>query len=136
MDVKLMAKRVLVLSDDERLARAIELNLRHCAVEIVRVVPDRPWQEADVAALGPIDLIVAAVSSLTTRSATIKELAGRASHVPLLLISDRHTYTDLDRRATHLDFPFDVNDLCRRVMELLQKSTDQDGGDRDPGGQR
>ena len=123
MATSLAGKRILVLSDNDGLSRAIELNLNtHLEVEVVRLAPGSLGQEGSHAD-GDCDLIVVAVSSHTSEPLVAlarASLVGRVGQVPLLIISDRPFDPEPEEQIVHLDFPFDGDELRDRVKEILQ----------------
>ena len=124
MGAGLAGKRVLVLSDNDGLSRAIELNLKHSHLEIIRLALSSPGQRGSQAEVGDFDLIVVAMSSPTSEpfvALARASLAGRIGQVPLLIISDRAFHSDVDDQIIHLDFPFDIDGLHDKVKEILQR---------------
>jgi hypothetical protein len=124
MMVDLAGKRVLVLSDNDRLSRAIELNLNHrMEVKVLRSVASPPVQDRSQAEVADFDLIVVAMISPTSEPVVAlarASLAGRIGQVPLLIISERPFDLDPYVPIVHLDFPFNAHALHDRVQELLQ----------------
>lgn len=139
MVANLTRKRVLVLSDNDGLSRAIELNLKHSQLEVVKLPLSSPRQQHPEPAssrtcqgddgrgnqteVGDLDLIVVAMSSPTSEPVVAlarASLTGRIGQVPLLIISDRPFHSDPDDRIIHLDFPFDIDGLHDKVEEILQ----------------
>ncbi len=119
----LAGKRVLVLSDNEGLSRAIELNLERSDLEIVKVALNAQGQWRNQAEVGDLDLIVLAMSSPASEPVVAlarASLAERIGQVPLLIISDRPFRSEPDAQITHLDFPFDFDRLHEKVKEILQ----------------
>lgn len=125
MATGLAGKSAVVLSDNDKLFRAIELNLeRYLGIEVVRPAPGALRQRGSQAGVGDFDLIVVAMSSLSSEPvvalarAALTELIGQ---VPLLIISDRPFHADPDSKIVHLDFPFDMDDLHCKVREILER---------------
>jgi hypothetical protein len=123
MVADLAGKRVLVLSDNDGLSRAIEWNLRQSQLEIIKLALSSPEQRGSQPEVGDFDLIVVAMSSHTSepvvalaRASLIKQIG----QVPLLIISDRPFQSDPDDRIIHLDFPFDIDRLHDKVEEILR----------------
>ncbi|MDY6875020.1 MAG: hypothetical protein SWK90_02285 [Chloroflexota bacterium] len=116
-------KTILVLSDNDGLSRAIELNLsKRLGVEIARLTPGSLKQRRRQTENGDFDLIVLAVSLPASEPVVAlarASLADRIGRVPLLIISDRPFDSDPDDRITHLYFPFDIDRLHNKVRELL-----------------
>jgi hypothetical protein len=123
----LAGKRVLVLSDNDRLSRAIELNLKYSHLEVMRLALSSQVQEESQTEIGDFDLIVMAMSSSTSEPIVTlarASLVGRIGQVPLLIISDRPFHSDPNDRVIHLDFPFDIDGLHDKVTEILQRDSE------------
>jgi hypothetical protein len=130
MGANLAGKRVLVLSDNDGLSRAIELNLEHSDLQVVKFALSSPRQRCPEERragsqneVSDFDLIVVAMSSPTSEPVVAlyrASLTGRIGQVPLLIISDRPFHSDPDDRIIHLDFPFDIDGLHDKVEEILQ----------------
>lgn len=118
-----VGKRVLVLSDHNGLARAIEVNLnRRPAMEVVQLVPSLPGQQRQ-RKVDDFDLIVVAMSSPASEpivALSRASLTGQIGKVPLLIISGRFFHSDPEVQIFHLGFPFEVDALCDKVSEILQ----------------
>ena len=117
-------KRILILCDNHKLAKALELNLQdHWPVS--------QWAlQASPQSTYPADsfsLIILALSSpasepvvALTRAALV-QLVGL---IPLLVISDRPFRASPEARITHLDFPFGSEALYNKVQEILRGDPD------------
>ena len=118
------AKKILVLSDNEGLSRAIELSLKdHMNAKIVSQASEVLEWQALKADNGDFDLIVVAMSSPVNEpivALTRASLTCYIGQVPLLIISDRPFESAPEDRIVHLDFPFDVDGLHSRVEEMLE----------------
>jgi hypothetical protein len=127
MNTTLAEKEVLILSDNEGLSRAIELNLKsHLSVKITKLEAEPRAQPSDYAEKD-FDLMVVALSSHKSEPVVAlagASLAGRVGQVPLLIISDRPFHPDPSGRIVHLDFPFDVDRLHYTVSEILWGAQD------------
>jgi hypothetical protein len=139
MGTDLARKRVLVLSDNDGLSRAIKLNLERSDLEVVKLALNSPGQRCpepnrravkgrgNQAEMGDFDLIVVAMSSSTSEPIVAlarASLAGRIGQVPLLIISDRPFHSDPDDQIVHLDFPFDIDGLHDKVKAILQRGSE------------
>jgi hypothetical protein len=96
----LLGKRVVVLSDHQALCRAIELSLK-CLLKMEIV--ERSSQ----------------MPVLRERPGARASLTGAIGQVPLLMISDKSIKPDRDAKIFHLRFPFDSDQLCDKVSEIL-----------------
>ena len=117
-------KRILVVSDDKRLSRAIELNLdNRLEVDIVVGATGPLEQATGWTKNGDLDLIVVAASSPSSEPVVTLARARLAHHIgriPILLISDKPVAPALDTKIDHLGYPFGINELCEAVKEILR----------------
>ena len=115
MTDRLTRKRVAILSDSRRLARAVELNLRsYPDIECVRLGSGSQSSQR-------FDLVVLAVGLLTTDPIDLlaETLPDRGRDVPLLLISNEPSRTDWSGEIYCLDFPFNADEFHKQVKEIL-----------------
>ncbi len=110
-------KKIVVLSDDDKLARAVRVGLQKYG----QVLGPGPGER--VAEALDLSLIVIALSapaaepSILLARAELGECLGR---VPLLIISDRPFPPEPAWRITHLGFPFSSEVLSKTAAELLE----------------
>jgi len=120
--------RVIVVSDNDGLARAIHLNLKaYFEADVVLITPDLSDAKENLTSVGDCDLIIVATSSPTSEPVVAlakASLTDRVGQVPLLIISDRPFDPDLDARIVHLGFPFTLGELHSAVQELLPEESD------------
>ncbi|MBN1875931.1 MAG: hypothetical protein JXA33_17035 [Anaerolineae bacterium] len=123
IDVAFEGKQVLILSDNDGLARAIEVNLvQRQPVKVVCVPAGGAEPRQRVADGCAFDLIVVAMSSpvneplVALARASLTRCIGR---VPILVISDKPFKSGLDVQILHLDFPFAIDSLNERVRAIL-----------------
>ena len=123
MAADLAGKKVLVLSDNDRLSRAIEVNLnRHLSVKVVTSAPSLLEQRGSLADNDHFDLIVVAMSSPASEPVVAlarASLADRIGQMPLLIISDRPFRSATDAQIIHMDFPFDAHEFRDTVKGIL-----------------
>ncbi len=122
MAADLAGKRVLVLSDNDGLSKAIELNLERSDLKVVRFALTSVERRKNQVEVGDFDLIVLAMSLPTSEPVVAlarASLARRIGQVPILIISDRPFYSDPDDQITHLDFPFDIDRLHDTIEAIL-----------------
>jgi hypothetical protein len=120
----LAGKRVLVLSDDDWLSRAISLNLIGCLnVKTMRLEAGSERQQESRTDGGEFDLIVLAVASptcepvLTLARASLTDQIGR---VPFLIVSERPFDSNPNTQIAHVSSPLDVDMFHAKVTALLQ----------------
>ena len=117
-------KKVLVLSDNEGLSRAIEVNLAgRSGIRIERLGTESLEHPGGGVGDDACDLIVVAMSSPASEpviALSRASLADRIGRIPLLIVSYRPFESDPTDRITHLDFPFDIDGFHQKVNEILQ----------------
>ncbi len=118
-----MSKEVYVLCDHDALYAAIELKLSGLAqVHVLRrpshaaALPDkgRSPAESDLIIVAPVPPIRDPMAILARAS-----LLGCVGKVPVLVISEQPSRPQSDDKITYLNFPFDMDDLNRTVVEIL-----------------
>jgi DNA-binding NarL/FixJ family response regulator len=115
-------KHIIVVSDSDRLSRAIRVNLeRRLGAQIVSInsyaARLRDSRDPD-----GCDLVIVALSSPASEPIVVlsrASLASRVGQVPLLIISDHPFDPDPECQIQHLDFPFSVDQLCYAVSATL-----------------
>lgn len=117
-----MNNKILVLSDNDHVAKTIQLAMK-CEVEVVQIVVDLPLQPPTMFQVLDFDLIVVALSSYTNEPVIALAQASLASfigQIPLLIISDKPFETDPGTRIMHMAFPFVLNELHEQVKQILR----------------
>jgi len=114
-------KKLLVLSDNDKLFRTLELNLQgHWqATRCQELSRDQPLARA-----GDYDLIVVATSFPTSEPIVMMARAGLTEcigTVPLLIISERAFIREPKTRICHLDFPFSSDMLYNAIRAALHE---------------
>jgi hypothetical protein len=124
MVTDLVRKKVLILSDNAGLSRAIELNLsNHLDVETIKLGSGSSKRNRGGTEMNDFDLMVVAMSSPSSEPvvalarASLTKYIGR---IPMLIISDRPFDSKPGERIIHLDFPFDIEGLYDKVEEILE----------------
>ena len=116
------AHKVLVISDDDRLARAITLILRNClSLEIIERGTSSPSQWPGSGRDVKLGLIVLALSSTLSEPIPILSraaLARRIGRVPILIVSERVFSSNAGDKIFHVDL-FDPHKLCEKAHEIL-----------------
>lgn len=118
---ELLRKTVLVLSDSDKLARAIEVALKERA-DVCRIEWGRPGSAGAAMAQRAAHLIVLALSSPSNEPIIALSKAGLTGYVgrtPILIISYEPFNPDLEMQVTHLEFPFTLPGLYHKVDEIL-----------------
>jgi len=114
-------KRIVILSDNQKLAKTLALNLEvESAWQVDQWVLDTSNHPTDLN--GNLSLIVIALNSpigepiMALAKASLTHYIGR---VPLLIISDRPFPEDLEAQISHLDFPSSSEGFYGKVREIL-----------------
>lgn len=114
------AKRIIVLSDDDTLARAVQIGLQpHGGV--LRLGAGARARERLAETAEPV-LIVVALSLSTSEPVVLLARAGLGVYlgqIPILIVSDRPFQPEQAERISHYSFPFSSDAFSRRVAELL-----------------
>lgn len=117
---------ILLVEDDESIARFVELELTHHGFE-VRRAPDGAAALESVAAAPPdlvvLDLMLPGIDGLEVASS----LRGRGHSVPILMLTARSDTSDVvkgfDAGADdYLRKPFEMPELLSRVRALLKRA--------------
>lgn len=121
-------KRVIVISDNDLLFKAIERNLHnHLKMEVHGSVADTPEEMGEQAGQDGWDLMIVAVSEPVGEPVVElvrASLARWLGQVPLLIISERPFDSRPEEKIVHLNFPFSPAALRDTVAQLLPR---QDG---------
>ena len=124
MSTDLAGKRVLVLSDNNGLARVVELNLTyHLKMEVEQYVSSPALESGDKAKSDDFDLLVLAISSPVNEPVVAlarASLTEKVGQIPLLIISDRPFFSEPEDQIAHLDFPFNIDTLQSKVGEMFE----------------
>ena len=110
-------KKIIVLSDDDKLARAVRVGLQKHGQVIGLGAGGRAADGLELA------LIVIALSAPASEPSVLlarAELGMCLGRVPMLIISDRPFPPEPAWRIAHLGFPFTSEALSRRAAELLE----------------
>ena len=117
-------KRILVICDNPKLYKAVQLNLQdHWPVcQMALHSSPQPTYRAE-----GFSLIILALSSPASEpvvALTRAALVHFIGRIPLLIISDRPFRPSPEDRITHLDFPFSSETLYHQVQEILYEQPD------------
>jgi len=125
----LRGKRIIVLSDNDELAQAIELSLSHClALKITRIPSSLPESKERDSNRDEFDMIVLATSLPTSEPVVMlaqAALTQQIGRVPLLIVSDRPFDPDMHHQFFHLDFPMNAHALRDKIREILHLQMSQ-----------
>ena len=123
-----MAKRILLIEDEEKIARFTELELVHEGYEVGKAYDGRQGLEEAISRkydLVLLDVMLPALNGLEVLRRLRKE-----SSVPVIMLTARDAVMDkvsgLDAGADdYITKPFAIEELLARVRVALKKHTDQ-----------
>jgi len=131
-----MARRILVVEDDQDIARLVELHLRDLEAEVTLAFEGRGG--LDLALRRSFDLIILDLMLPGIDGLEIcRQLRGKTNYTPVLMLTARSA--DVDRIVglelgadDYLTKPFNVRELIARVKALLRRVEALKQETRDP----
>ena len=122
-----MAKRILLIEDEEKIARFTELELVHEGYEVGKAYDGR--QGLEEALSGKYDLILLDVMLPALNGLEVLRRLRKESSVPVIMLTARDAVMDkvsgLDAGADdYITKPFAIEELLARVRVALKKHTD------------
>lgn len=116
--------RILIVEDEEKIARFVELELKHEGYEVDKAFDGRDGLEK--AENGEYDLIILDIMLPQLSGIEVLRRLRRASDVPVILLTARDSVTDkvtgLDMGANdYIPKPFAIEELLARIRVLLRK---------------
>lgn len=122
-------KRILLVEDEEKLARFIELELDYEGYEVVKAFDGREGLE--LARSQPFDLILLDIMLPSINGIEVLRRIKRESNVPVILLTARDAVMDkvagLDGGADdYITKPFAIEELLARIRVLLRKNSRHD----------
>ena len=123
-----MAKRILLIEDEEKIARFTELELVHEGYEVGKAYDGR--QGLEEALRGKYDLILLDVMLPALNGLEVLRRLRKESSVPVIMLTARDAVMDkvsgLDAGADdYITKPFAIEELLARVRVALKKRTEQ-----------
>ena len=123
-----MAKRILLIEDEEKIARFTELELVHEGYEVGKAYDGR--QGLEEALSGKYDLILLDVMLPALNGLEVLRRLRKESSVPVIMLTARDAVMDkvsgLDAGADdYITKPFAIEELLARVRVALKKRTEQ-----------
>ena len=123
-----MAKRILLIEDEEKIARFTELELVHEGYEVGKAYDGR--QGLEKALSGKYDLELLDVMLPALNGLEVLRRLRKESSVPVIMLTARDAVMDkvsgLDAGADdYITKPFAIEELLARVRVALKKHTDQ-----------
>ncbi|MGN0735778.1 MAG: response regulator transcription factor [Anaerovoracaceae bacterium] len=123
-----MAKRILLIEDEEKIARFTELELVHEGYEVGKAYDGR--QGLEEALSGKYDLILLDVMLPALNGLEVLRRLRKESSVPVIMLTARDAVMDkvsgLDAGADdYITKPFAIEELLARIRVALKKRTEQ-----------
>ena len=121
-----MAERILLVEDEEKLARMVELELRYEGYEVEKAFDGRTG--LDKALSGNFDLVLLDIMLPALSGRAVLRRLRRESALPVIMLTARDTVVDkvsgLDSGADdYITKPFAIEELLARIRAALRKRT-------------
>ena len=128
-----MADRILLIEDEEKLARMVELELQYEGYEVEKAFDGRTG--LDLALAGGFNLILLDIMLPALSGMEVLRRLRRESAVPVIMLTARDTVVDkvsgLDMGADdYVTKPFAIEELLARIRAALRKRPAR-GGEED-----
>ena len=119
-----MAERILLVEDEEKLARMVEMELRYEGYEVEKAFDGRTG--LDRALSGDFDLVLLDIMLPALSGMEVLRRLRRESRVPVIMLTARDTVVDkvsgLDSGADdYITKPFAIEELLARIRAALRK---------------
>ena len=118
--------RILLVEDEEKLARFVELELKHEGYEVEKAFDGRSGLE--MAETGGFDLLLLDIMLPGINGLEVLRRIRKASSLPVIMLTARDAVMDkvtgLDMGADdYITKPFSIEELLARIRVALRKST-------------
>lgn len=118
--------KILIIEDEEKFARFVELELTHEGYEVSKAFDGRNGLE--MAASGKFDLILLDIMLPGLNGMEVLRRLRRSSSVPVIMLTARDSVVDkvsgLDSGADdYITKPFAIEELLARIRNALRKQT-------------
>lgn len=119
-----MANKILIVEDEERIARVIELELVHEGYEVEKAFDGR--QGLELAEKQSFDLVLLDIMLPQLSGMEVLRRLRRSSNVPVILLTARDSTVEkvsgLDSGADdYITKPFEIEELLARIRVCLRK---------------
>ena len=119
-----MAEKILLVEDEEKLARMVELELRYEGYEVEKAFDGRAGLEK--AQSGQFDLVLLDIMLPALSGMEVLRRLRRESQIPVIMLTARDTVVDkvsgLDSGADdYITKPFAIEELLARIRACLRK---------------
>ena len=120
-----MAKRILIVEDEEKIARFVELELRHEGYEVGKAANGRDGLEACLS--GKYDLVLLDIMLPEINGLEVLRRLRKTSSLPVILLTARDEVMDkvagLDGGADdYITKPFAIEELWARIRLVFKKA--------------
>lgn len=120
-----MAKRILIVEDEEKIARFVELELRHEGYEVGKATNGREGLEACLS--GKYDLVLLDIMLPEINGLEVLRRLRKTSSLPVILLTARDEVMDkvagLDGGADdYITKPFAIEELLARIRLVFKKA--------------
>lgn len=127
-----MSAKILLIEDEEKLARFVELELCYEGYSVTKAYSGRTG--CDLALSEPFDLILLDIMLPELNGMEVLRRIRRSSSVPVIMLTARDSVTDkvsgLDLGADdYVTKPFAIEELLARIRTALRKSTVKQEGE-------
>ncbi|NMA25312.1 MAG: response regulator transcription factor [Clostridiales bacterium] len=127
-----MGSKILLVEDEEKLARFIELELRYEGYTVVKALNGR--MGCELALSEPFDLILLDIMLPELNGMEVLRRIRRSSSVPVIMLTARDSVSDkvsgLDLGADdYVTKPFAIEELLARIRTALRKSAARPEGE-------
>lgn len=124
--MKIRMKRILIVEDEEKLARFVELELEYEGYQVDKAFNGRDG--LDLAKTRPYDLILLDIMLPGLNGIEVLRRIRQFSDIPIILLTARDAVVDkvtgLDGGADdYITKPFAIEELLARIRVVLRKST-------------
>ena len=125
-----MAERILLVEDEEKLARMVELELKYEGYEVEKALDGRRGLE--LALGGSFDLVLLDIMLPQLSGMEVLRRLRRESQVPVIMLTARDSVVDkvagLDAGADdYVTKPFAIEELLARIRAALRSKSGQGG---------
>lgn len=126
-----MSSKILIIEDEEKISRFIELELSYEGYTITKAFDGRTGLE--LAETGEFDLILLDVMLPRLSGMEVLRRIRRTSSVPVIMLTARDSVMDkvsgLDSGANdYITKPFAIEELLARIRTALRNATPEDSG--------
>ncbi len=118
-----MAERILIVEDEEKIARFVELELKHEGYAVDKVTNGRDGLSA--AQSGTYDLMLLDIMLPELSGFEVLRRLRRSSGLPVILLTARDAVMDKVAGLDYITKPFAIEELLARIRLVLKKSAGQ-----------